>query len=132
MLLADDFDRHVQDLSDLLDGACPAALRCSEVMCGAALAPAVVPFACAYGEARAEGGVTVLQSGAILDDAFTYDELEMSVSILRDGQVGDRAWLRIEAREETTAGFAVEHWNDFHRGLACRGRSRRHLSRSGR
>ncbi len=98
MLLADDFDRHVQDLSDLLDGACPAALRCSEVMCGAALAPAVVPFACAYGEARAEGGVTVLQSGAILDDAFTYDELEMSVSILRDGQVGDRAWLRIEAR----------------------------------
>lgn len=114
MLLADNLDWYVQDFCNLLDGAGPAALRCSEVMRGAAFAPAVVPFACANAKARAEGGVAVLQGGAVLDYAFAYDELEMSVGILRDGQVSDRAWLRVEARKEATAGLAMEYWNDLH------------------
>lgn len=60
MPLADDFDFYIQNLRNLLDGARPAALSRSKVMCRAALAPAVVPLSCTQGEARAEGGVAVL------------------------------------------------------------------------
>ena len=84
---------------------------------GAGLAPPVAEFPRAAGEAGAHIGVAEGEDGAFLVHALGHDELEVTVTILGDAEIGDGASSGVELREVAAAGLAVEDGDDLHRGL---------------
>lgn len=94
-----------------------AAGGSSHVMGGACLAPAVAELPCPAGKAGAHVGVTKGEDGARLVDALGHHELEVTVLVLRDAQIGHGAKVRIELGQIAAAGLAVEHRHDLHGGL---------------
>ena len=66
-----------------------------------ALAPAVDKLSCPTGKARSHIGVAKGKNLSFLIDALRRNELKVSVAILRNGQISDRARIRIELRQVT-------------------------------
>lgn len=118
---AHDIHRYVQDLGDLQDGICVPAESCREVVGRAALAPAVVPLSRSDGETGAHVGVPGVKDRARFIYALRDNKLEMSVAVLGDGQVGDRARSRVELGQIAAACLSVEDRDDLHGRLSlCR------------
>ena len=85
-----------------------------KVMCRAALAPAVYEFSCAAGEACSHVGIAEGKDQSFLVHAFSRNELEVSVSVLSDRKISNRAGVRIELCQISAACLAVEYFHDLH------------------
>ena len=93
------------------------AVRRRHVMCRTGFTPAVAELSCAAGEACAHVGVSEGEDRSFLVDTFRHNELEMSVSVLGDTEVGHFACRRIELCEIAAACLSVEYIHDLHGGL---------------
>ena len=89
------------------------------MMGGTGLAPAVAEVAGPAGKAGAHVGIAEGEDGSGLVDALGRDELEVSVPILGDAEIGDRALGGIELGQVAAAGLAVEDRDDLHGRLLC-------------
>ena len=89
----------------------------SHVVGGASLAPAVAELPCAAGKAGAHIGVAKGEDGAGFVDTLGHHELEVTVLVLRNAQIGHRAKMGVELGQVAAAGLAVEHRNDLQGGL---------------
>ena len=107
-------NRYIEDLRYLQDRINVSSCRCCEVVGRTALAPAVYEFSCAAGEAGSHVGIAEGKDRSFLVDAFCYDELEVSVTVLRNSKVGNRTGIRIELGQVSAAGLAVEDFHDLH------------------
>ena len=87
------------------------------MMGGASLAPAVAELPCAAGKAGAHIGVAKGEDGAGFVHALGHHELEVTVLILRDAQIGHGAKVGVELGQVAAAGLAMEHGHDLHGGL---------------
>ena len=104
-----------------------SSCRSREVVGRAALAPAVYEFSCAAGETGSHVGIAEGKDRSFLVHAFSRDELEVSVSVLRDRKVGNRTGVRIELGQVSAAGLAVEDFHDLHGRFLIRKYLRRRI-----
>ena len=86
--------------------------RC-HMMRRACFAPAVYKLSCAAGKTGSHIGVSEGQDLALLVNAFCYDKLEVTVTVLRNRKIRYRAGIRIELRQIAAAGLAVEYLNNL-------------------
>lgn len=85
-----------------------------KMMGWAAFAPAGHELSCAAGEAGSHVGISEGEDLSFLVDAFCHNELEVSIAVLCDGKVCDRACIRIELSQISAACFAVENFYNLH------------------
>ena len=86
----------------------------SHVVGGSGLAPLVDELAAAQREPGAHVRIAEGEDLALLVHALGGDELEDTVLVLRDGEIGDGAYGGIELGEIAAAGLAVEHGHNLH------------------
>ena len=105
-LSCDNINRYVEDLGYLQDRVDMSARSGCKMMGWAAFAPAGHELSCAAGEAGSHVGISEGEDLSFLVDAFCHNELEVSIAVLCDGKVCDRACIRIELSQISAACFA--------------------------
>ena len=114
ILSCHDINRHIEDLRNLQDRIDVSSCSSRKVMGRSALAPAVYELSRTAGEACPHVCISEGKDRSFLVDTFSHDELEVSVSVLRDRKIGNRTCVRIELSQISAACLSMEHLHDLH------------------
>ena len=104
----------IENLGDLQDGANVMSNGCSHVVGRTSLAPLVDELTAGQRELGAHVGIAKGKDFAFLVDTLSNHELEDTVLVLRDSQIGHRTRRRIELRQIATTRLSMKYGNDFH------------------
>ena len=102
-----DIYRDIEDLRHFENGVNVSSCSGRKMMGGAALAPAVYKLPCSAGKPGSHIGIAEGKNLSFLVHTFSHDKLKVSVAVLGDREICNRACLRIELRQISAAGLAV-------------------------
>ena len=113
-LSCNDINRYVKDLCNFEYCINVTSCCCCHMMCRACFAPAVYKFSCSTCETCSHVCITKGKDWSFFVNAFSYNEFEVSVSVLCNCKICNRACIWIELCQVSASCFAVEYRHDLH------------------